>query len=114
MLWIVILPYAVSLAGIASNQLCLIANHDKFPVLMNERNRSEMQPDVNGMLDKTHCVMTKETHLNMLGDILDFHTAWLSVGDLLIEAGEWLDTFCLFVWVALIVRRMTYERQTAG
>lgn len=34
-LWILLLPVAIGGLGAASNQLVLIANHDKFPVMVN-------------------------------------------------------------------------------
>lgn len=35
-LWVLLLPYAFTYVGAASNQLVLIANNDKFPVMQNE------------------------------------------------------------------------------
>ena len=106
MLWVLLAPYAVSYMGFASNQLVLIANHDKFPVLLNEKARTSFNPDANGLIDERHCVMTKQTHLNALADIFDLHTAWYSVGDGLLFTGEWLESFCFFVWVALVIQKL--------
>ena len=111
-LWILFLPATFTFLGAASNQAVLIANHDKFPVMLNDKTANRISPtgeplvDPYGMLDDTHCAMTAHTHLNFLGDILDFHDAWLSIGDLLLELGAWLGTFCAFVWGALVIQKL--------
>jgi hypothetical protein len=94
------------LAGFVSNQLVLIANHDTFPVLMNGVVVARVMPF--GYDDEGHVLMTSETHLNALGDIFDFHSGWLSIGDLLLDAGIWLKTFCPFVWAVLVIKKL-YE-----
>lgn len=101
-LWILLLPAACNFVGAASNQLVLIANHDKFPVLMNEFAAGRVMPF--GHDDEGHVLMTHETHLNALADIFDFHSGWGSIGDLLIDLGRWLNTFCPFVWGALVLK----------
>src|SRR5579872_6798880 len=104
MLWIVLLPYLFIGVGAASNQLVLIANHDKFPVMENDW-RASKETVIGGVIDpKAHCLMTPETHLNFLADIFDFKDAIYSIGDFLLMFGEWLQTFCVFVWVALVVK----------
>ncbi len=105
-LWVLLLPFALQFVGAASNQAVLIANHDKFPVMVNDTVRDIMQPDANGLIDKEHCVMTAQTHLNFLADIFDFHTAWVSIGDLLLDLGAWLGTFCPFVWGFAVIRKL--------
>lgn len=106
MLWVVLLPYAATGIGAASNQLVLIANHDKFPVLLNERARARFEPDANGLIDnRGHCVMTKATHLNALADIFDLD-GWYSIGDFLLMIGDWLRGFCIFVWMALVINKL--------
>jgi len=106
MLWILLLPVASTLLGVASNQAVLIANHDRFPVMMNDSVMALEDVDANGMLDHEHCVMTDQTHLNALADIFDVHDAWISVGDMFIRLGDWLMAFCPFVWLALVIRRL--------
>lgn len=63
-------------------------------------------PDGTVMMDTTHCVMTDKTHLNLLADVLDFHDSLESVGDELLSLGAWLQTFCPFVWLALVCDRL--------
>jgi hypothetical protein len=106
MLWILLLPVIATVIGAASNQAVLIANGDKFPVLMNPSIMAQQNVDSNGMLDNEHCVMTHSTHLNALADIFDTHDAWISVGDILIELGSWLAGFCPFIWLALVVQKL--------
>jgi Family of unknown function (DUF5317) len=101
-LWILLLPTACNFIGAASNQLVLISNHDKFPVLMNEVASARIMPL--GYDEEGHVLMTPQTHLNALADIFDFHNGWGSIGDLLIDAGTWLQTVCPFVWGALVIK----------
>jgi Family of unknown function (DUF5317) len=122
-LWVLLLPYAFTFFGAASNQLVLIANGDKFPVLLNAKKISMMQAaeeseaaklpfryfsrvNDDGMIDDTHCLMTPKTHLNALADIFDFKDGIYSIGDLLLETGAWLGSFCIFVWLALVVAKL--------
>jgi hypothetical protein len=101
-LWILLLPYAVSFAGTASNQLVLIANGEAMPVEINDAMASQfLSPD-----DPIHIRMTNRTHLNAFADIFNFHDEIDSVGDLLLNLGEWLSGFSYYVWIALIVRKV--------
>jgi uncharacterized protein DUF5317 len=124
-LWVLLLPLGCTFVGAASNQIVLIANHDTFPVMMNASDLKKFTaevhaaqeneeidpstiPDIdNGMLDNSHCIMTPYTHLNFLADIFDFKTAYFSVGDGLLEVGDWLWSFCPFVWLVLVVRKLS-------
>jgi hypothetical protein len=123
-LWILILPSAVTFLGISSNQLVLFANHDTFPVKENivkfmadaksrpalmELNAKawEANPSAPVMLDDVHCLMTGKTHLNLLADIFDFQSEGImSLGDLLLDLGSWLGTFCFYVWATVIISRV--------
>jgi uncharacterized protein DUF5317 len=109
-LWILLLPVGFYALGTGSNQLVLIANHDKFPVLLNEATlaKHEANGDIDqyGMLDEVHCVMTSKTHLNFLADIFDVHVAWMSIGDFFLEIGDWLWSFSPFVWLVLVIRKL--------
>jgi hypothetical protein len=107
LLWIVLLPYAIFGLGAASNQLVLIANHDKFPVMVNLVKQTAYQdasgnlPD--GMIDEVHCIMTKDTRLNFLADVFDMHDSIYSVGDGLLVAGESTKGYAFLVWAALLL-----------
>lgn len=116
LLWILLLPFAVSFIGAASNQLVLIANHDKFPVMMNVVKTKEWAPnavkldDGTIMLDDVHELASDKTHLNYLADIFDFKAHIYSIGDILLEFGNWLSTFCPFVWGALLINKVINKR----
>lgn len=125
-LWILIFPTAVTFLGTASNQLVLVANGDRFPVLLNHATverlskpkiteDGEILPPRIGpdgtFIDGVHCVMTSDTHLNALADIFDFHVGWFSVGDGLLELGGWLDAFCPFVWIAFVIWKLNIPKE---
>jgi len=120
-LWLLLLPYILIYTGAASNQLVLIANGDKFPVMVNAYNiaRFEAQekqreitaadedfiPLPNDMLDSVHCIMTHQTHLNFLADVFDLKDGTYSIGDFGIIAGEQGADIIPFVWLGLIIYR---------
>lgn len=130
MLWVLLLPSTVWYTGAASNQLVIVANNGKFPVQTNptylakhrlevDREIAEAQAagdggavqaiqsvDAQGMLDSVHCVMTKNTHFNLLADIFDLHSGIYSIGDFMLMLGEWLGTFCPYVWGALALMKL--------
>jgi hypothetical protein len=108
-LWVILLPVSCIFIGAVSNQIAMIANHDAMPVLANSIRFDGTQPD-SGMMDKQHCVMTSDTHLNMLGDIFDFGRGGIeSVGDLFLDFGEWLWTFAPYVWGVLVIRKLYFS-----
>lgn len=103
-IWILALPLIFTFVGAASNQIVLVANHDKFPVMVNSRNvESHGGVDDEGMLDDIHCLMTDKTHLNYLADIFDFKSSIMSVGDLLLDLGEYTTGFAPFLWAILMI-----------
>ena len=128
-LWVLLLPWACVGLGAASNQAVLIANHDKFPVMVNAiklkgmlapkpkvsaepfgdldpgPTPEETKVDPDGMIDETHCVMTHYTHLNALADIFDLKEGIYSIGDFLIIRGSDLQDFCPYVFLALVVKK---------
>ena len=118
------MPVACTFAGVLSNQLVLWANHDKFPVMANpvklqvftdgepslnpdgsvtvKGGHFVILPDGTIMMDPIHCLMTKQTHLNFLADVFDFQDVTMSVGDLMLELGDWSWGFCPFLWGSLL------------
>lgn len=128
-LWIVLTPWLVGGLGTASNQLVFFVNHDKFPVMLNPAKTAEFHlgkykeyqeavdngeleaakviayEDEQGMLDDIHCLMTDQTHLNFLADIIDFHSKTESFGDLFLEASEWMNGFALYLWAGLLIKK---------
>lgn len=108
LLWILLLPYAFVGLGAASNQLVLIANHNTFPVLMRDSLSGHALPDEEG-----HVLMGPGTHLNALGDVFDFHDGWMSIGDMLLETGYWMNSFCPFIYVALVTIKLSNNNDSA-
>jgi hypothetical protein len=100
-LWIILIPHVFIYSGMISNQLVLWTNHDTFPVLMRDSAAQRLLPD-----DQGHVAMTRETHLNFLGDVFDFHDGWESLGDLMLETGMWMNTFAPYVFLALVIPRL--------
>jgi len=103
-LWAILLPYALSFLGVALNQLVILENDGKFPVMMNPKWYAQQQPDMTGMIDDVHCVMTSQTHLNLLADIFNFGGIY-SVGDLLIDAGKTTQPYGWFLALCFILKR---------
>jgi hypothetical protein len=112
-LWLLLLPFALQFGGAASNQLVLIANDDKFPVMVNEAKLESFLADLPkapeqtplpiGMLDDVHCVMTDSTRLNFLADIFDLKDAVYSIGDLMLMAGEQSEQACILFWMVIML-----------
>lgn len=116
-LYILAIPTLFVLLGAASNQAVLIANHDTFPVMLNKATAQKIiaqqsveTPIENGdlvMLDETHCLMTNQTHLNLLADIFDMHNSTESIGDLSLDLGGWLWVFAPFVFGFDVIRKLS-------
>ena len=135
-LYVLALPLLLFFLGAASNQIVLIANHDTFPVNINEVKVDEMSHPKNPfnvlnlkpthttfqkdseepsgpivlsdgtvMLDDTHCVMSKKTHLNFLADEFDLGSIY-SVGDFMLMLGSWVWGFAPIVWGVLAFRKL--------
>ncbi len=113
-LWILLSPIALQVTGAASNQLVLIANHDTFPVNINQvKLRQHFQgedgmvtlPDGTVMIDDVHCLMSSKTHLNWLADEFDLGSIY-SVGDFGIMLGEYLLEFAPLVWSLVIIEKL--------
>lgn len=124
-LWIVAVPLLCFYLGAGLNQAVLAANHDKFPVMWNDakvniyrleatKAADEGNEDAmvalalldHGYLDDTHCLMTKDTHLNWLADWVDLKRATYSPGDLLLGLGEDGMVYAPFVWAFVAVGKL--------
>ena len=129
-LYILAVPVLFTLLGAASNQVVLIANHDTFPVMVNDKKLAEMtetkekfpvmelklhkvfkptpaqEKNDAVMLDDVHCAMTSKTHLNALADIFDLKDAIYSIGDFMLMLGEWLGSFTFAIFVFDVVRKL--------
>jgi|SRR5580765_6348117 len=103
LIWILAVPYMIWQLGNLSNQAVLIANHGKFPVMINETQATEYPT---GMLDSYHCLMTKDTHLNALGDIFEIvDNEHSSVGDVFLDLGNDLQPYTQLVWLCLFLAK---------
>jgi hypothetical protein len=112
-LWVLLAPWVATGLGWTSNQTVLIANHDRFPVMINPIKLAValrgMEP-LDGMIDGQHCIMTSKTHLNILADIIVVGgLGTISVGDGLLFLGEWLSSFCIYIWGVLILKKLWDE-----
>jgi hypothetical protein len=130
-LYVYAVPIAILFLGIVSNQAVLIANHDTFPVLINDAKVTEltahnqeeakfrakigfpipvtypMLRDKTVYLDDIHVVMTPQTHLNALADVWDLGEGIFSVGDFaLILGGDVLLPLSPIVWFILVARKL--------
>lgn len=119
--------------GAASNQAVLVANHGKFPVMLNdaqvsrfcEDDRDTEQklikrdfsvldssvPDVacikgGQFLDPVHSIMGKNSNLKALADVFNLGDGLYSIGDFGIMLGEFFSTFTFYMWIALTVRKL--------
>lgn len=123
LLWMVLIPYAFTWAGVASNQSVLWANNDTFPVRINLVKAVEWtdggksihvippgldpaHPDGAVMLDTIHCLMTDKTHLNFLADNFDFHDRIVSIGDLSLDFGNWSGTYMPILWLGIVLAKL--------
>ena len=105
-LWILITPYVLLYTGAGLNQLVLIANGDKFPVMIDKDHpKFPLDPQHPGYFlgDDTHCVMTNKTHLNFLADIFDFHDATMSIGDMLLGLADTTHQYSEVLWGSFVI-----------
>lgn len=114
-LWLLAAPLAFTFVGTWSNQAVLAANGGKFPVMLNSRAaKGSFGPvDQDGMMDETHCLMTKDTHLNWLGDFYNLHTHIYSPGDLMLWLGETTLSYAVVVWGTLLISDKLHRRKAA-
>jgi hypothetical protein len=65
-----------------------------------------------GFLDDTHVVMTSHTHLNLLADRIDVRTEGIeSVGDILIDLGDYTWQFAPIIWGVVVIRKLEKKRK---
>jgi len=119
-LYILAFPLLLIFTGAAMNQAVIAANHDKFPVMLNEHRAAkfiqnhkecflglvcvDVPASDDGMLDEVHCLMTPSTHLNFLADWIDLHHGMYSPGDLLLMLGDYLLDYAPLVWALLMIQ----------
>jgi hypothetical protein len=125
--YVLAVPLLLTLLGTGSNQLVLVANHDRFPVMWNDYKvtqyvltleetmagrdqKAALQARFDkiallqqGFIDDTHVVMSRHTHLNFLADWLDFHSGTYSPGDMAIWLGSAITGYAYFLWAILMI-----------
>ena len=128
LLWMLLIPPAIGNLGMASNQAVLWANNDTFPVRINLVKLMEWSdggksvhvippdfdpahPDGAIMLDTIHCLMTNKTHLNWLADNFDFHDTIVSVGDMLIDLGQWSGQYLPVLWFGAVLAKLARREE---
>ena len=122
--YLLAIPVLLFGLGIMSNQAVLVANHGKFPVMMNaawmDKYCSLKQADPEEiadipaiacakggeMIDEVHSVMGPNSHLKVLADIFPLGRAIYSIGDGFIYLGDWLMSFAPIAWLALVLRKL--------
>jgi len=104
---LILLSYALGFTGAALNQLVIIENGGKFPVLENSawvaRDVEKGTLTEDGMTDNVHCLMTKDTHLNLLADLFNFGDGIYSIGDLMMMAGDSLQSNALMIGFVIVL-----------
>ena len=104
---LILLPYALGFTGASLNQLVIVANNGKFPVLENSvwvaKDVAEGTLTEDGMTDSVHCLMTKDTHLNLLADLFNLGNGIYSIGDLMMMAGESLQSNALMIGFVVVL-----------
>lgn len=130
--YLIAIPILLILIGAGLNQLVLVANGGKFPVLLSEREQitwrvaaaeakcvkkvhlglfDEEQPicrapDFNDQfLDDIHSVMGKNSRLKFLADWIKLGREIDSPGDLMIQFGTFLWPLTWPVWIAFLFLR---------
>lgn len=129
--YLLAIPILLICMGVASNQAVLVANHGKFPVMLNATWMDKMcsLPVANTedetydrevaripassckrggeMIDDVHSVMGPNSHLKVLADIFPVDRENIySIGDGFIYLGSWLMSFAPIAWLALTIRKL--------
>jgi hypothetical protein len=126
-LYLLAIPVLLTVLGATSNQVVLMANHDRFPVLANETkvqkvigthdvqvgpnvitvpNPAVTESDGTVMIDDTHCVMSSKTHLNFLADVFDLGSIY-SIGDFSLILGSYLWVYAPMLFLFDATRKLT-------
>ena len=122
--YLLVIPILLYSLGVVSNQVVLIANHGKFPVLLNEAKLTKFCPSPDEIdpkyrkiacasdgsggkyIDLTHVVMDDTSRLKLLSDVIDLHSEIVSIGDVLIFLGDFLGGILPVMWLGLILRKL--------
>lgn len=94
---LLVVPQFVYWSGALMNQVAMVANDGLMPVLWNSQN--PWSPD------DTHSVMTHGTHLKLICDWINLHSAILSPGDVLLNLGDLTIGPLFWAWLSYILFR---------
>lgn len=94
---LLIVPQVILWTGALLNQLAIVANGGAMPVQWYAGN--EWTPD------PMHIVMVPATHLKVLCDWINLHSAILSPGDVLLNLGELITGPAFWAWIAYVLYR---------
>jgi hypothetical protein len=120
--YLIAVPALLFGLGVASNQAVFLANHGKFPVMLNEAgdervctttsqeifNTTPKSSCLHGgqMIDYRHSVMGPNSHLKVLSDIFPEQGYTYSIGDGLLALSGWLFHFTPIMWLILTIRKL--------
>jgi len=129
-LWIIGVPIMTLYLGAGLNQVVLYANHDRFPVTINDARLFEYKLELkeaaeegddraairleelqHGYLDDEHVIATSETKLNWLADWIDLHGDIYSPGDVVLYLGDTGMTYSPFFWAAVVIGRLAKKEE---
>lgn len=93
-------PWLIGVLGDYSNKLVMVLNHGQMPV----RWPGTVCDPTDMEHDFVHACMVEGSHLKVLADIITTHRGVMSVGDMLLDAGDWLFWPAAAIWVALMIK----------
>lgn len=106
-LYVLAIPVLLIVLGAASNQAVLIANHGKFPVMLNAQKVAANDLKPGDVIDRRgHSVMAPEDHLKPLADIFNVGDGVESVGDFAIDLGGWTWQFAPYLWGFAVIKKL--------
>ena len=90
-------PFLMDKVGTFMNKIAMAVNGGFMPVQIRDCDASMIGDDT------LHGCMTAATHLKVFCDWINYHSAIVSLGDLLIEARDNLFLPCLIIWATVMI-----------
>lgn len=99
--WKILLgPYILYGIGLALNALAVAAGHGQMMVLWPGGCGTGFGGD-----DPIHGCMTAATHFKIISDWIYLpRMGMASIGDVFLITSNYLQNFCLYVWIALVIK----------
>lgn len=103
-LYVIAAPLLVYALGMACNQAVEVVNGGLMPVVCNP---SVCGPDLTPgrIMDGRHVIAGPDSRLMALADIWNMNNIY-SAGDGFLYLGEWMWTFCPYLWAYAVIRRL--------